>query len=116
VQEKNQYLKRLPIKENQAITFIGCDEIDWIESQDNYVLVHAGRKKHLLRYSLTSMEQELDPSCFLRIHRRILVNTQRIWEMRNFPGTKLVLVNGEQLPVSRRLKDQVKRFLLKKQS
>jgi len=116
VQEKNQYLQRIPVKVNQVITFLPVNEIDWIETQDNYVLIHVGKSEHLVRDSLNSMERELDPSCFLRIHRRIVVNAGRIREMRNFPSTKLVLKNGDELPVSRRLKDQVKRFLLNKKS
>lgn len=112
VQEKNQYLQRIPIKGNQTITFLSSEEIDWIESQDNYVLIHARNREHLVRESLNEMERTLDPSQFLRIHRRILVNTLRIREMRNFPSTKLILTNGDEVPVSRRLKDQVKRFLL----
>jgi two-component system LytT family response regulator len=116
VQGKKEYLQRLGIKRNQGIAFLACSEIDWIESEDNYVLVHAGRGEHLIRESLNAMEQSLDPSQFLRIHRRILVNTNRISEMRQLPATRVILHNGVALPVSRRMKERVKRFLLNKKS
>jgi len=112
VQEKSSYLQRIAIKQNQAITFLSCRDIDWIESKDNYVLIHAAKKEHLIRETLNVLERLLDPAGFLRVHRRILVNTECISEMRQSSGTQVILKNGSALPVSRRLKDKVKRFLL----
>ena len=111
VQEKTEYLHRLAIKGNETISFLPCKEIDWIESEDNYVLVHAGTFEHLLRESMNSMEHSLDPTHFLRIHRRIIVNVDRIREMQNRHPSRVILKNGVQLPVSRRLKDKVKKML-----
>ncbi len=65
---------------------------------------------------MNGIEQALDPSRFLRIHRRILVNADRIREMRPRAQTSLLLQDGSILPVSRRLKEKVKRFLLKRSS
>jgi two-component system, LytTR family, response regulator len=115
VRKQNEYLQRLAVKKEQAITFLSCNEIDWIESEDNYVLVHVGKGEHLIRESMNAMEQALDPSRFLRIHRRILVNTDRILEMLPQRRMQVVLQDGSVLPVSRRLKEKVKRFLFKKE-
>jgi len=115
VWKKNEYLQRLAVKRDQSISFLPCHEIDWIESEDNYVLVHAGKEQHLIRESMNAMERSLDPDRFLRIHRRILVNADRIRELHPQRRTQLVLYDGSVLPVSRRLKENVKRFLLNKE-
>jgi two-component system LytT family response regulator len=116
IQTKQRYLQRLAVKSNRGIIFVNCEEIDWIESEDNYILVHAGKQTHVIRESMNAIEQALDPSRFLRIHRRILVNADRIREMRPRAQTSLLLQDGSILPVSRRLKEKVKRFLLKRSS
>jgi two-component system, LytTR family, response regulator len=114
LQTKPEYLQRLAVKSNRGIIFVHCNQIDWIESEDNYILVHSGKETHMIRESMNAIERELDPTCFLRIHRRILVNTDRIREMHPHRHTHLILQDGSLLPVSRRLKEKVKRFLFKK--
>lgn len=114
LQAKPEYLQRLAVKSNRGIIFVQCNQIDWIESEDNYILVHTGKETHMIRESMNAIERELDPTRFLRIHRRILVNTDRIREMQPHRHTHLILQDGSLLPVSRRLKEKVKRFLFKK--
>lgn len=116
LQKENAYLRRIAVKSDETIVFLSCDRIDWIESDDNYVLLHSGKKTHLVRESIGALEKNLDPNCFIRIHRRILVNTDRIREMHTQRHTRLLLQDGSILPVSRRLKERVKRFLLRRES
>jgi two-component system, LytTR family, response regulator len=116
LQEGNRYLKRVAIKTQHGIAFLPAEQIDWIESEDNYVVIHSGKQSHLVRQSLNAMQHVLDPDGFLRIHRRILVNIDRIREMRAQRPAGILLQDGSILPVSRRLKEKVKRFLLRKQS
>lgn len=116
LQKQNAYLQRIAIKSEDSIFFLHCDRIDWIESDDNYVLLHAGKKSHLVRESIGKMEKALDPARFIRIHRRILVNADRILEMHPQRHMRLILQDGSVLPVSRRLKERVKRFLLRRES
>jgi two-component system, LytTR family, response regulator len=110
LQHENKYIQRIAVKSDHEISFLRCDQIDWIESEDNYVLVHSGKHIHMIRESMNSMEQSLNPAHFLRIHRGILVNVDRIREMR---GSSLILEDGSALPVSRRMKPKVKQFFLK---
>ena len=115
IQKEKGYVQRLAVKSDRGIIFVLCDSIDWIESEDNYILVHAGKQTHVIRESMNAIERALDPARFLRIHRRILVNVARICEMHAQSPAALVLQDGSTLPVSRRLKERVKRFLLKRQ-
>ena len=44
-------------------------EIVWIEAQDYCVMVHSTRGRHLVRGSLTALEEQLDPEMLVRAHR-----------------------------------------------
>jgi two-component system LytT family response regulator len=112
LQNENKYIQRIAVKSDHEISFLRCEQIDWIESEDNYVQVHSGKHTHMIRESMNSMELSLNPAHFLRIHRGIIVNVDRIREMR---GSSLILEDGSSLAVSRRMKPKVLQFFTKKQ-
>jgi hypothetical protein len=83
--------------------------IDWIETQGNYLALHEGGKTHLLRETLAAFEPKLDPSQFVRIHRRVLVAANRIREIKPIAnGDGLVcLADGTELRLSRSYRTRV---------
>jgi two-component system, LytTR family, response regulator len=117
LQAERKYLERLSIKSagksGGRITFLGVDEIDWIGAADNYVQVHAGRVSHLLHATMNSLENRLDPSKFLRIHRSTIVNVERIKELRPmFHGEyQVILKDGTQLTSGRGYRENLQRLL-----
>src|SRR5215472_15233264 len=62
-------LDRLTIKSAGQVSFIKVSEIDWIEAADYYACLHVGNHTHMLRRSISELEQDLDPALFCRIHR-----------------------------------------------
>jgi two-component system LytT family response regulator len=105
---------RLAIRNSDRITLLQTDEIDWIEAADNYVEIHAGKHVHLMRETLSNLEQRLLPFRFLRIHRSRLVNADRIKELHAlFHGEyELVLSDGTRLTSSRHYRDVLQRLLV----
>jgi two-component system LytT family response regulator len=77
--------------------------VDFIESSGNYVRMHVGASEHRLRVRLTEMEQQLDPSRFVRIHRTVIVNVARVAEIQPwFSGDAIVILqDGRKLRLSR---------------
>ena len=66
----------------------------------------------MVRQSLTSLEAELDPARFVRIHRGAMVNVSRIRELLHGAGELVVVLHGgERLQVSRRRRDALERLL-----
>jgi two-component system, LytTR family, response regulator len=110
---EKKYLARLSIKNGGRILFLDVDEIDWIEAADNYVIVHAGRDSHILHTTMNSLENRLDPSAFLRIHRSTIINLQRVKELHPlFHGEySIVLKDGTQLASSRSYRSKLQRVL-----
>jgi two-component system LytT family response regulator len=78
------------------------DEVDWIAANDYYVTVHAAGRRYLLRESLASLEERLDPARFIRVHRGAIVSIARVREVRSAGADVVVLQDGTKLPVSRR--------------
>jgi len=99
---KASFLKRLVIKENGRLFFLGTADIDWVEASGNYVRLHVGADAHLLRETMNALESRLDPEQFLRIHRSTIVNIERIKELQPwFHGDyHVVLRDGRQLTMS----------------
>jgi two-component system LytT family response regulator len=113
IQTEKRYLARLSIKTGGRILFLSVDEIDWIEAADNYVLLHAGRDSHMLHTTMNSLEDRLDPSAFLRIHRSTIVNLQRVKEMHPmFHGEyRVILKDGTELASARSYRSKLQRLL-----
>lgn len=101
-------LDRIVIKETGQVLFVKTSDIDWIQAADYYTCLHIGTKTHLLRRSISELEQELDPAVFCRIHRSSIVNITRVDALRlNAEGEyEVVLKHGIRLRLSRRYRKQ----------
>lgn len=109
----NKYLERLVIKAAGRIYFLETSEIDWIEAEGNYVSVHSNKKSHLLRETITSLESQLDPKKFVRIHRSSIVRLDFIQELQPwFHGEyRVILQDGTQLTLSRNHREKLQEAL-----
>ena len=94
----------LTVKSVGQILFLKPADIDWIEAADYYSCLHVGTRTHLLRRSMSELEQYLDPSAFCRIHRSAIVNLSRVraLQLNNGGESEVLLDNGGTLPISRR--------------
>jgi two-component system LytT family response regulator len=97
------YLDRIMVRERDRIRFVPTGEIDWLESEGNYVRLHTPAGTHLIRASLTGLLERLDPRHFVRIHRSTIVNVDRVKEMQPWVGGDYIVVlnDGRKLRVSR---------------
>jgi two-component system LytT family response regulator len=104
-----QRLEFLTVKNAAQVTFVRLPEIDWIEAADYYAGLHVGEKVHLLRRSISELEQDLDPALFCRIHRSSIVNLDRVCGLKlNHEGEYDVLLEGGvALRLSRRYRKQL---------
>ena len=100
-------LDRLVVRSGQRIAFVAIDEVDWIEGAGNYARLHVGGADHLVRMSLSELEERLAPRGFARVHRSTIVNLDRVREMRHWSGGThlLELHDGTRLRVSAGYRD-----------
>ncbi|MBX7219211.1 MAG: LytTR family DNA-binding domain-containing protein [Blastocatellia bacterium] len=100
---ETNYLQRVVVKNDGRILFIKTDDIDWVESEGNYVRIHVGKESHLLRETLGRFESQLNPRKFTRIHRQTIVNIDRVQELQAlFHGDyRVILSSGAEVTMSR---------------
>ena len=111
VQSANEpaaYLRRIPVRNGSRVSFVDVSTIDWLEAADNYVCLHVGPQCHLVRSTLSELDEKLDPDQFLRIHRSRIVNIDRIREVhpRGSGDSLIVLDDGTELLASRTYGDR----------
>jgi DNA-binding LytR/AlgR family response regulator len=94
---------QVPVKTRGGVILVRIDEIDWVESQGNYIALHCGPKVHLVRDTLSRFERRLDPQSFVRIHRGTIVRADRVRSLTHLSnGDGLVLLeDGTELRSSR---------------
>jgi len=107
--QQSSYLTRVMIKAAGRVVLLKVDDIDFIEADGNYAKLHVARKAHLLREKMNDLEGKLDPERFVRIHRSVIVNLDRIKEMHpHFNGDYIVVLeDGRQLRLSRTRREQL---------
>jgi len=104
-------LDRLVVRDGTKVTLIPMAKLDYIQAQDDYVLLKTPEKGHLKQQTLSSLESRLDPKRFLRIHRSYIIQMDRLARLEQTPSESWVAVlnDGTKLPVSKsgygRLKD-----------
>jgi two-component system LytT family response regulator len=110
-----EYLEWLTVKKNERILMLRVDDIHYIEAQGNYVEIKFENASHLLREKMDSLEQQLDPKTFVRVHRSTIVNANRIKELQVWtPGEyRILMQGGKTFPLSRGYRSRFDSFLKK---
>ncbi len=86
-------IDRLVIRTRGKVSFLKPSEIDWIEADGKHARLHAGRDVHVVRHTLTRLEQRLASHGFVRVHRSAIVNVDRIKELEPwFHGEYVVIL------------------------
>jgi hypothetical protein len=99
----NAYLTSIAVKARGRTLTLDLKDVDWIETQGNYLALHCRADSHLLRMGLTALEEKLDPRRFVRIHRRVIVAIDRVREVASLGAgdASVRLSDGTELRLSR---------------
>lgn len=109
-QAGNGYTSRIVFRSRGRILFLPVDDICTIGAEENYVRLSTKTESHLLRETMASLEQKLDPAMFLRVHRSTMVNLQYVKEVRSESAGEysVVLHNGQKVPMSRGYRSRIR--------
>jgi two-component system, LytTR family, response regulator len=102
-------LERVAVRSRDAWVILKTDEIEWLEAAGNYVEVHARGKSYLIRSTITNLEARLDSRRFFRIHRSMIVNADRITEIRSdaHGDYDVTIAGGTSLRMTRNYSDRL---------
>jgi two-component system LytT family response regulator len=111
--DKERYSERLSFKDGSKVVMLDACDIDWIDAAGDYMCIHAGGKTHIIRETMKTLQQRLDPARFQRIHRSAIVNVKKVKELHPHSNGEyfVILENGSELKLSRSYKEVVQRFL-----
>jgi two-component system LytT family response regulator len=112
LQQQTTFMQHVAVKSKGELRLLPVDRIDWFESAGNYVRLHVGSERFLLRQTMSGLEEKLDAKQFVRIHRTTIVNLRRIEAIR--PGAHgdhiLTLHDGTQLVLSRVYRERLEQL------
>ncbi|HZD32654.1 MAG TPA: LytTR family DNA-binding domain-containing protein [Candidatus Angelobacter sp.] len=110
---RQQSPERIVVKADGEIVCLKPQEIDWAEAAGNYVCLHVGNVTHILRETISALENRLGARQFLRVHRSTLVNVDRIKTLKPslYGDYSILLRDGTKLTLSRGFRETVLRRL-----
>lgn len=116
--ETPDYKTRFLVKKGQKLVPVVTEEVAYFRAHDKMVWLHTkSNEKYIIDYSLTELEELLNPDHFFRINRQYLANHDAIVELESyFKGqvvVKLVPRVDEQIVVSRNVTPDLKDWLQK---
>jgi two-component system LytT family response regulator len=94
---------RLVIRSGGGVFFLNPQDVDRVHAEGNYVRIHAGKQSYVVRETMNDLEARLRSPRFARIHKSVLVNVDRIREIRPLltGGHAVLLTDGTKLTWSR---------------
>ena len=103
-------LTRIAIRSKGRTLFVSPDAVVQVRAQGNYVLLQCESGSHLLRESITAMQEKLEPYGFIRIHRSVLINRSWVEEIRPYVtgAYGLRMRGGKEIKVTRTYKKNLK--------
>lgn len=97
------YIERIAVEVRGQLRIVPVNKIDFITASGNYVDLHVGDEKLLVREQMQKLEDKLPPKVFFRIHRSSIVRLDEIEHLIVNPGGDYAvrLRNKKLLKVSR---------------
>jgi two-component system, LytTR family, response regulator len=99
--------QRFAVRSGQTTSFISPNEIDWIEADGNYAILHVGKRNHLLRETMSALQTALPATSFARVSRSAIVHLDRVKEIRTGPNDQhfAILGDGREVPITRGVRE-----------
>jgi len=109
----DRFASRFTVQTGPCIQIVMAEDVEWIGAAGDYVELHVNGRSFLLRETMASIEQRLDPAKFLRIHRSRIVRSKGILELRSIENREFTvkLADGSEHRSSRTYADRLERWL-----
>jgi two-component system LytT family response regulator len=107
------FLQRVAVESRGKIQSIPVDQIDYIVQSGPYAELHSNGRRHLIREAMQTLEERLDPSKFMRIHRSMIVRLDLVEALHRGTGGdyEVQLKGGTRVRVSRSRREALERWL-----
>ncbi|MGH8251507.1 MAG: LytR/AlgR family response regulator transcription factor [Steroidobacteraceae bacterium] len=108
-----KYSNHMTIRVRRRMFSLEVSDISWIQGASQYSRLHTKNGEYLLSRTLASLECELDPKRFFRIHRSAIVNAAHVREVRSSGDGRynIYLHGGQALPMGRARREILEKLL-----
>ena len=112
--EEPKYPTRFVIRSAEEIHFVRVSDVLWLESAGNYIKLHTAGGAHHLRGTIRELEETLDPSTFVRVHRSTIISIDAIEKLEPYFHGELVITlkGGTRIRSSRSYSGNLRKRLL----
>jgi two-component system LytT family response regulator len=110
---KEKHLERIAVQMRGKMRVVPVAQIDYITASGQYVELHVGAHRYIIRDSLQHLEERLDPEHFVRVHRSAIVRLSLVDTLLRSEGSdyEVQLKGGVRLPVGRSRREALERRL-----
>ena len=92
----------IAVRVGHLMRVVHRSDVRWVQAQGDYSRLVTGTDSHLVRETISELEERWAEAGFLRVHRSFLVDRSAITAVRLTGSHPSVTVAGEEIPVSRR--------------
>jgi two-component system, LytTR family, response regulator len=105
--EPRTVIERFLVKNGERYTIVRARDILWAEAAGNYMVLHTTNGNHVLRRTVNSLENELDPKHFFRTSRSAIVHLDQVAEIEHAEAGDFVLRlrDNTRVPLTRGLRE-----------
>ncbi len=89
---REEFLDRIVVKDRHKIHIIPVDQVRYIESMDDYVMIYTKTSRHMKQKTMKYFEGVLDSKNFVRIHRSYIVKVDEIHEIQQYEKESYVVI------------------------
>ncbi len=89
---REEFLDRVVVKDRYKIHIIPVDQIRYIESMDDYVMIYSKEGRYLKQKTMKYFEGALDKRYFIRIHRSYIVKVEEINEIQQYEKEAYIVI------------------------
>jgi DNA-binding LytR/AlgR family response regulator len=106
IERPNRFL----VRKLGAEFLVAAQDIEFLEAAENYVNLHVRGRVYPLRSTMTAIQDRLDPTRFVRVHRSYIVNLDCLEQIEPLDtgDARLLLKNGSRIPCSRRYRSALR--------
>jgi two-component system LytT family response regulator len=89
---RGEFLDRVVVKDRHKIHIIPVDQIRYVESMDDYVMIYTNEGRHMKQKTMKYFESALNPKDFVRIHRSYIVKVEEIHEIQQYEKESYIVI------------------------
>ncbi|MEN8116677.1 MAG: LytTR family transcriptional regulator DNA-binding domain-containing protein [Bacteroidota bacterium] len=89
---REEYLERVVVKDRHKIHIAPVDQVRYIESMDDYVMIYTTEGRWMKQKTMKYFESALNPKNFVRIHRSYIVRVDEINEIQQYEKESYIVI------------------------